>query len=288
MSYDLYFQPRTRDASRDRFVAHFEGRPHYTVKNDQAWYENGDTGAYFVFEYANEPPGDPEAPNSPFAFNLNFYRPSYFAREADPEIREFVKSLELLVDDPQLDGVGIGEFESQRFLESYASGNAAAYRAILETQPREKVFTLPSAELERIWLWNRERRHRQNEIGESHYVSVIQCMDVDGAARSAGIWPDALPTWLPETDYVLVGRKALAPRRLLRKTTDMPLVPWSEVEPLLGGHASRSRDPGLFLDYAEPPAEVVEFVRSLPFTPIRQRISADSVLDAELVAGGRA
>src|SRR4029453_5981987 len=166
-------------------------------------------------------------------------------READPEIREFVKSLELLVDDPQLDGVGIGEFESQRFLESYASGNAAAYRAIPEPRPSEKVFPLPSAELERIWLWNRERRHRQNEIGESHYVSVIQCMDVDGAARSAGIWPDALPTWLPETVYSPVGPRAVPPRLLLRKTPKVPLVPWSEAEPLLGGHASRSRGPGV-------------------------------------------
>ena len=286
MSYDLYFQPRTGAASRDRFIAHFEGRPHYRIEKDQAWYENEDTGVYFVFDYNAQPPEDPEAPNYPFAFNLNFYRPSYFGREAEPEIREFVRGLDLQIDDPQSDATGVRDFEPDRFLESYGAGNAASFGMLIK--PDEKVFTLPSAELGRIWLWNRERRERQSEIGDNHYVSLILFMDVDGVARSAGIWPDGIPTWLPETDYVLVRRDALAPRRLLRKVPDMPLVAWSAIEPIARKYASATRRPGLLLDYPEPPADVVDFVKSLRPTAGGQRIASDSILDAELVALGRA
>jgi len=99
MSYDLFFtQP---EITLEQFLDYFAGRSRYRVENAQAWYENEDTGVYFCFDYSIEPEYDPEAPAGIVAFNLNFYRPHFFALEAEPEVRSFVDYFNCSVHDPQ-------------------------------------------------------------------------------------------------------------------------------------------------------------------------------------------
>ena len=47
---------------------------------------------------------------------MNFFRPSFFALEAEPELTLVVKEFDFTVLDPQTDGMGKGEYEPSRFL----------------------------------------------------------------------------------------------------------------------------------------------------------------------------
>lgn len=114
--------------------------------------------------------------------------------------------------------------------------------------------------------------------------------DVEGAARSAAVWPDAIPSLLPKVDYLLVGRKVLAPKRFFLRRPDVVPVAWDDLEPLLREHSSNLESRGLFLNYQALPAALAERVRSLPpHSQLPVGIHADAVLNAELVAdsGGK-
>lgn len=289
MSYDLFMTPRAGAVDRGQFLKYFEGRPHYKTDGDRAWYQNEDTGTYFGFEYADsatsDPPGDEGASHHPLSFNINFFRPSYFAKEAEPEVTAFVRHFDLVVEDPQVDGMGNGPYDPAKFLTGWATGNEFGYRAIQQQDPPPKIFTLPGAEIDRIWRWNHGRDRRQAAIGESRFVPRIMCLDVDGAARSAVVWPDAIPSLLPQVDYLLIGRDQLAPRRLLLKKRDAVLVSWAAADALIRQHSTTVEGPAFLLNYEAPPPALVDFVTKLPPSSRELKgISADSVLDAELVA----
>src|SRR5262249_11955370 len=121
MSYDLYMRPRVGMVDRARFVSHFLSRPHYESVDDQSWYRTADTGVYFVFEYSdtvtsNAPDLEEPASGYPLSFNINYCRPSFFGKEAEPELHAFIERFDLLVDDPQIGGMGVGEYDSAKFL----------------------------------------------------------------------------------------------------------------------------------------------------------------------------
>ena len=121
MSYDLFFvEPKV---TLEQFSEYFSDRKRYRVENAQAWYENEDTGVYFSFDYSNEREEDPDAPDGNVAFNMNFFRPHYFALEAEPEVQSIVNHFGFRVFDPQTHGMDDGPYSSDGFFAGWNHGN---------------------------------------------------------------------------------------------------------------------------------------------------------------------
>jgi hypothetical protein len=51
LSYDLYLISPGDGLTLDQFTQYFASRPNFRVEGNQAWYQNEDTGTYFLFEY---------------------------------------------------------------------------------------------------------------------------------------------------------------------------------------------------------------------------------------------
>jgi hypothetical protein len=289
VSYDLFLKPRSGEFSPERFLEYFEGRPSYVVQGQQAWYQNEDTGVYFSFE--THPPqaageDDDSAVGYPVSFNMNYFRPSFFALEAEPELSRVVGEFDFVVQDPQADGMGEGEFVSSRFLSGWKKGNEFGYQAILRVpQGRPDVVSMPAGKLERIWNWNYERAKLQHELGESIFVPRIMFFKDGGSVISAAVWGDGIPTAFPsEVDALVVYLKELAPRRWFRRKDTIATVAWDSVRPLVERFTRSHRD-GMISQYSTPPKDIVEFLQSLPpRAQMLEGVSADAVLDAELVA----
>src|SRR5262245_25124275 len=67
MSYDLYLYRREGAAplKKKGFNAYFKSRPHFTLNENQAFYENEKTGIYFSVYYSDgKGGGDEEDPNA--------------------------------------------------------------------------------------------------------------------------------------------------------------------------------------------------------------------------------
>ena len=289
LSYDLYLVSAGDGLTQDQFTKYFASRPNFRVEGTQAWYQNEDTGTYFVFEYdekgVGNAPDDDGSPRHRCSFNLNYYRPTVFATEAEPELRGFIETFSLTVDDPQIGGIGVGPYDRDGFLEGWRQGNEFGYKSILSQDQSQQIYTLPTIELERIWLWNLRRQRRQSEVGDGLFVPRIIFLDIDGAPKSAAVWPDAIPSLVPRVDLLIVPRQQLAPRRLFGKTPDRSLVTWQEAEPILRAHGSLVDGPAYAISYVAPPTEVVAFIKALKSTAQQLKgIAADAVLNAELVA----
>jgi hypothetical protein len=90
VSYDLYFEPRSGALDLHEIAAYFSSRPNYEVNPTQAWYQNEETGVYFVFEMQSREETE-GTEYYPVALNINYFRPSYFIEEAEPEITAFIR-----------------------------------------------------------------------------------------------------------------------------------------------------------------------------------------------------
>jgi hypothetical protein len=294
VSYDLYFN--RPDISRGAFHTYFNGRPRFQMKGDQAWYENEKTSVYFYFEWLQddavqtgseervEEEVGPE--NDAFAFfNLNYYRPHFFGLEAEPEVRAFVEHFSCAIYDPQTAGMGDGAYSRSGFLAGWNQGNRFAYSAILgsENSP-EAVHTKPTQELEAIWTWNSSIDEIYDQLQLDIFVPRIFYALVEGKLCSVALWPDGIPTLVPEVDFVYVGRQKLSlggPNQ----PKDYCLVVQRDLDGVLSdledGFPLRARNPR----HETTPANVEAFVRKLQsFQGSIQRIGLDSVLNAEWAA----
>ena len=298
MSYDLYFGADTGRSGPtvEEQRAYFSGRAGYEVTDAQAWYSNEDTGVYFCFDLGNQPieveedEAGQDADTTPFenlaSFNLNYFRPHFFGLEAALEVEAFVQNFDLVIDDPQLDGMGQGRFTAEGFLKGWNHGNAFAYRAMAQTTPSEQTLLMPTSRLDSIWRWNFNRKDFQAQLGDTVFVPKMMFLNVDGAPRTFCAWGDAIPVMLPEVDLVFIPRQQLAPRRFLAKKQDMAVVSWSEIAPLLAGFESDAGALRYFkLDYAVAPGEVQDFLKKLPATTAKyDGVGSDTVLNAEIMA----
>lgn len=303
MSYDLLFAPKGTAPARVDFCDWFARRPHYADPSSQAFYENDDTGVYFSFELheATEPVlSDDEGggntiqtggPAAWAAFNMNYCRPHFFALEAAPEVETFAQQFDLSVHDPQVDGMGDGPFSREGFIRSWNSGNRFGCSAILNQPDMPAPLTLPTAVLERIWEWNHSRHDRQEELGETAFVPIVLFHNVDGAVQTVCIWPPDTPIVLPRTDVVIVGRKTLAPRRWWgTRREDECIVRWRQIASVIETYP-RSDAPieHFMLCDTVPRDDVARMIRGLTTAvPTLQGVSADNVLNRELVAEVRA
>jgi hypothetical protein len=156
MSYDLFFT--SPKISLEQFNGYFTKRPHYTITNAQAFYENGDTGVYFSFDHNKQPPEDEDDIEHSIFFNLNYFRPHYFALEAEPEVTEFIQHFGCSILDYQNNGMETGPYSKEGFLNGWNHGNEFGYHSILKDKsPQQAPAALPTTELEHTWRWLRRR-----------------------------------------------------------------------------------------------------------------------------------
>ena len=283
MSYDLFFtEPKI---TLQQFEDYFADRDNYKVEKTQAWYANEDTGVYFSFDYEDEPDEDPEAPSFIVSFNLNYYRPHVFALEAEPEIQAFVNQFGFKIHDPQAEGMGDGPYSTEGFIRGWNQGNEFGYSSIMTQAVPDAIHTRPKEELEAIWTWNFARKNIQNTFGENVFVPKIMYMKINDKIQSFAIWPDAIPTLIPQVDVLVIPRQELAPRRLFRKKGDMCIVPSDIALPILKSFKSDEYPmPAYLLSYASPPTDVSAFVKSLkPYVKKIEGVAMDQVLNRELI-----
>ena len=123
MSYDLFMKPESGEFTADAFKTYFSGRNNYKLQGVQAWYENEDTGVYFLFEFQGAADAEEGEESYPVAFNMNYFRPSYFVHEAEPEVTAFINHFSMVVSDPQFEGMGKGSYQAEKFREGWNRGN---------------------------------------------------------------------------------------------------------------------------------------------------------------------
>lgn len=311
MSYDLFFLARsgksvpTADELRDYFARqrHF----HMNEREDggwQAFYENEVTGVYFSFD--SDGGDDPEAPRDPLrlpiAYNLNYFRPHTFGLEAEPVVTDFVESFDLLVDDPQGEGMAEGEYSPEGFLRGWNAGNAFGYRAIVEMRNREEpgagiqFDALPAAAREAEWRWNYAKEDYSEILCEEEficgYVPTVFLLKLPGIERvtTAVVWGDAIPIALPSVDLILVPGEALRALWLRDLSDDLARrFPTRDAnyEVLVQGRSHRIGFAHILVDYGSgsPPPDLLKRIDELaqPMVENPTRLSSDQVLTRELL-----
>jgi hypothetical protein len=286
MSYDLYFTGQR--IPKSEFINYFQGRNSYQVQNDQAWYENKDTGVYFSFDYSDEAVDsdelDEDEDDIPYfaSFNQNYYRPHFFALEAEPELSAFVKKFGCSVYDPQSEGMEDGRYSPEGFIHGWNCGNKFGYSAILRSeQSVEKIYTRPTAELERIWHWNYTRDRIYDNLGLDLFIPRITFALVDGSLKTMCIWPNAIATLIPYTELVYIGRKEIGSNRLEGDC----IVDRSALDDILPDFDSSFPMPARNPAMECLPESIWDFVRDLqPFKGEISLVSPENVLNAEYVS----
>jgi hypothetical protein len=228
MSYDVEFMvPAGRpEVSRDEFVAWFEGRAHYHVRSDQAFFENDATGGHFWFSWrdasgvdADADPdaddGDPDDTGAPdddlgpagVAFEMNYNRPFWFALEAEPELTAFVGRFALQVDDPQVGRMARGPYDPERFVAGWTKGNRFAFGALAAAGDDAPV-ALPAATVRAAWRWNLARDTVQATFGEEVFVPRAVFVRDRSVVRSCVTWTWEVPTAIPAVEAAILVRPA--------------------------------------------------------------------------------
>lgn len=286
MSYDLFFRARgERSPSEKELRAYFDGHHRYQLEGDQAWYQNEDTGVYFLFEFGNQGgEGDEVSDLLPISFNINYFRPHVFGLEAESELSRFIAQFELLVSDPQMSGMGDGEYAAEGFLSGWNAGNELGYSVYLREQKGQRILHLPTETIEQVWRWNYGRETFYERLGQDLFVPKIMFAEHEGRLKLAAAWPDAIPVVLPEVDLLILGRDALAPRRLFRKKPDYVVVNFDDIRKEISTFPRGDGAwPHLTLSYEVPPADLQALFRRQPsFSGKLSIASPDSVLNSEL------
>ena len=289
MSYDIYFL-RDKPLEAAEFQSYFAGRPHYEMNGDQAWYNNEDSGVYFSLERADPEDEEDSELDAAATFNMNLFRPHFFALEAAPEVQAFIQHFGFEFHDPQLDGMAHGPFSTDGFIRGWNKANQFAYRALFNSEEApDTVHARPTAQLEAVWRWNLAKEGIQSSLGEDVFVPRISWTTVDGQLASAVVWPDGIATLIPQVEMLIIGREELAPTRLFRRQKDSFAIPQTAVDGVLASFESGVYPlPCRVPQYAVPPESVKQFVRGLPSdSRALQVLSADTVLNQELVDAAR-
>ena len=296
MSYDLFFIKT--DLSHEQFASYFSGRSNYSLNGEQALYNNEDTGVYFSFDYSSEKPESEEEVDYCASFNINYFRPHFFALEAEPEVRSFVDKFGFKILDPQKDGIEGDAYSTQGFLHGWNAGNEFTFESCSrhESTPLG-AYARPTDELEAIWRWNYARKKYQQQLGEDIFAPKISFVLLNHKLLSTIIWTDAIPTLIPRVDLVGIYRMDLAPRRpqprrkylprrtLQRGKEDMCFASFDKVQPLIGKYEVQDYPlPAFLLDYPSPPDNILRFVKSLKaFKEKIDSVSMDQIVNAELM-----
>lgn len=284
MSYDLYFTEP--EISLDEFNQYFKGNDLYTIENGQAWYSNDETGVYFCFEYNSDDSSEEDDVNHSVSFNMNYFRPHYFALEAEPEVSKFIQHFKMSIYDYQNDGMENGPYSSEGFIKGWNHGNEFGYSAILNNPEMSNTpESLPTKTLENTWAWNYERDIIYNELQEDIFIPKIMFITLNNTVATCCVWPDGIPTFIPKVDHLLIPRQELAPKKFFKKTEDMCLLSLEEALPIISQYAYKhKRHEGYKLPTDETPKEIIKAIKKLsPYSHKIEGVPSDQVLNREIM-----
>jgi hypothetical protein len=261
MSYDVFL----RGAEGIGYTASdlytfFQGRAlrngSYRVMPLGVSYESRDTQVYFAIDLAAH------GGQNVATLRVNVPRPHVFALEVAAEMETICKVLRLRVEDPQPGGISGRSWSSREFLRGYERANR---RACGETS-----WPIAAAVMERTWQWNRTAPEMQRAT-RCFVPNVLYGTERDRAVTYC-VWGDAMPIHLPEVDWVVIARRALA--RGPNGAMESAAVAYGAARELLSRFEARDAPHRHHvLDYDETPREIDAFVRSLepsrlPFSKI--------------------
>jgi hypothetical protein len=276
MSYDLelYFEPAVR---RDRLLEHFAARRRFSIKNDDVVYENRDTGVYFFMRLRSAR----KLFRSRIVcaeFEINYCRPSYFGIEAEMVLSDFVAVFQPRIEDHQIQGMGEGPCSREGFLGGWNFGNVFAARNV---SPGHNVATMPADELRATWEWNYHRAERQRR-NPGLFVLGILFFRIEGHPCRVATWGEGMPILLPKVDHVFVGR-------VVSNEVRFGIAPWSEVVEVVRRAGLNATNDPLKLDYRVTPSPIADWAANIPLIDVDalEKLSADKILDDELIAAGR-
>jgi hypothetical protein len=278
MSYDLdlYFEPAV---SRSRILQYLTGRKRYRVEENNAVYQNPDTGVYFFTSLRCERNLLLQKNVASAAFEINYCRPRFFGTEAEIELSALVAAFRPRIEDGQMRGMGEGPYSGEGFLSGWNFGNLFAVRTCLL-----KSFELPSMPADTLsadWAWNyhlAECKWRN----PSCFVPTIAFFQIEGRPSRVVAWGDGMPILLPKVDYVLVGRDVSGEPRF-------GLAHWAEVAEVVERAGFDPKNDPLTLAYFTTPRPIADWVANIPlidFDALKQ-LRADQVVDDELIVAAR-
>ncbi|HEX5108127.1 MAG TPA: hypothetical protein VFV95_06760 [Vicinamibacterales bacterium] len=281
MRYELLFVPTSAvTPNRATFERYFSKRDNYAVTKGTARYTNEDTGVDFLFECLPETSGGPSSRQPWARFSLAYVRPSFFVEEATRELEPFTGQFGSSVVD--LQNPAVTTFSTPALLKGWEAGNREACGPYPRRNVADAPLTLPRSRLLAAWQWNYRRKALQEGERDGLFVPKIWFIRTNDTVATGVIWPDAMPLRAPKVDYVIFSREMLAPRGLVGKRSDVAVVRWSQISPLVTGDAFydsplvswRVTDPLVLTGLAQT-------VHRLPANEMPPLVPPDKVLDRE-------
>jgi hypothetical protein len=300
MSYDLWFSaPQGRTLGAEAWRAYAARMPKTRwVDETRLLYENLDTGVYCAFDYT-EPASDSVedetgTTDTGLAFNLNYARPSFFALESMPLVKQVCADLDLLVIDPQAENEsGPKPARADELIATWNMGNQftsqqiAQYAAQGALAPEDQVSYLPPTRGLEWWDFRRRQaRIKQQFSGAAEAALILVKPKKRAEAFRLLGWQPTDSVWLlPRCDLVHIVLRTAGIFGLGGRLAQV-VVPWPDVAVALG-ELSRpldSSDADIRVIDAHNLEEARRYVESMRGTPFEEyeRVRPDHCIELEL------
>src|SRR5262245_39347588 len=185
---------------------------------------------------------------------MNCFRPHTFGLEAERVLTPFVKRFQLVVDDPQVDGMGEGEYSPEGFLRSWNAGNRFAASAMRQMKQRgETMLTgtlaLPADFNRTVWEWNYTRDELSEDLFEEEeidvFVPLVMLFREGGQARTFCVFPNLVPSAVPKVDRVFIMRTELPEPHDGQSNETPGWVTWDELQAACAAFEVREEEAAL-------------------------------------------
>jgi hypothetical protein len=236
MSFDLTFYKRKNAVTTEQDIRDYLSDL-ANISNEEyenEWlYMNEDTEVYFSFSYDESAYEEEETEHFEgfesvlFSFNINYFRPDFFGREAFSCVTKFLNDLDLFVLNLQVGAES--EVPHQPSFEVLYQGWALINSKICKEyfQEFEGVYCPPD-KCTIAWQYNFSRRSLQEKLGDNYFVPKLFFYTPlqGGDVMTIASWTEHIPAVIPPADYFLLTREY---RKLFKKIKDNGLVSYATV-----------------------------------------------------------
>lgn len=218
MSFDLFFcSPNAGRINFESVVAWATEYKPFVRKENQLWYSNEDTGVYFSLDFEPIEPESPEDSSIPqgyfdsgLSFDLNFNRPSFFAKEAMPLVENLAKRFSLWVFDPQSEKSSIThEVEEESLIDSWLRSNQRAIQTLTQhEQGTYEPLRMQTASSLYLWRYNSNKKSIEHKYSEELYTPSLVPVFRKGSklVERAFTCTQGVPTVVPDSEWVFLVR----------------------------------------------------------------------------------
>ena len=248
MSYDLFFYKRKTDPiAKSAIEAYLNELPNLNGNVENQWFfQNEDTGAYWSFEYYPPDENDTDIEidegfedfeDTNFMFNINFVRPNFFGQEAFPIAEKIAEDLNLYIFNPQGEAIP-KSYEKGSFEKEWKETNIKFAKTNFDEWGLNYLEENTS---DTSWRHNLHRAELQNQYGNEYFVPKIFYVKKHDShiVETLCVWPEHIPYILPKVDIVLVQKKI---SKFFWRKKEEGLVRYSELIELLGEHFVQKED----------------------------------------------